>query len=667
MNNPQKPSLSKRVGAIVKQPQKIPQWSKWGVAVFVTALTSKPIYALGAGTTRLLLDLFQLSEFNPGNLIGTGAGYMCVAGSWYAIFKLVDKSNRIETWGQALPRLNFWGLSVFAVIGSGLATLSLSLILLPGMSFNLKLALVFAVFIAILVAAALIESQWETPTDPSVVRGRPLQNPTLLPPEEDRSLPWGRWWVKKPEESLGYFILGAQGMGKSTWLEVMMTISMEPIGAMSDTRGLVIDSKPDDDAGLVPFLEALGVPYKIFNPLDVRCCAWAVGEDVIGEARAVEFAAVLIPEREAAKETNPYFTDAARLLVTGAIVALQQAKGKRWTLRDLVLTCSHKRDFLGLLKKHHPNYKAYEEFFKEKEGKKNEVLTTIQANLLPLSVVAARWECAPETISLRDWLHEEYVLVMGSDFEFPTTLKRINQMMFKFIASGLKSLPDNSERRVWIYIDELAAVSPLPELESILSLGRSKSICTVLATQNLHALMRILGREKTMEILGLCRHKAILGVDNETANILSQYFSDYEYIESRHSNSWSDGPQGITVSSGVQENLANRRTIIAQQLTDANFPSPGPGNGLSAFFVAPGKGIHFHTYPWGEIQEMRLERLGYPIAYERIDDDDPTASIRPWDDDERQTLELMTKSTESAQTQQTKSRSRKARGGKTTG
>ncbi|MBE9117256.1 type IV secretion system DNA-binding domain-containing protein [Lusitaniella coriacea LEGE 07157] len=638
MNHKRKPSLLERIGKSLKEPKKIPPWQKWVVAGLIVGIAAQPLFTLGVAMTRLLLEIFHLSEFNPGNVVGVCIGLLCAAGGSSVIFKGVLALATLRYWKQAIASLSFWMLSICAVVGSGLGTLSLSLILLPGL--DLKLALVFAVFVAGLVTAALVESQWIFWD--LVLRGRKLRTDLKTLPangSNHRRLPWGKLWVEKSQESLGYFILGAPGMGKSTWLEVLMTIALGYIGIVPNYRGLVVDSKPDQSAGMVPFLEALGVPYKILNPLDrTRCCAWDMALDITGEARAAELSAVLIPENENQKD-NKYFIDAARLLLTAVIVALQTAKGTKWTLRDLLLACSNKNDLLLLLKNHHPRYQAYEEFFKDKKGK-NEVLTTLQANLLPLNIVAARWERAPEKISLRNWLRGEYVLVMGSDFEFPETLKRINQLLFRFIASGLKSLPDDPERRVWMFIDELAAISPLPELENLLALGRSKSLGTVLSTQNLPALVRILGREKTFEIFGLCARKAIMGVDPETAKLLSEYFSDYEYVETTYNASVSYGPQGTSTTEGTQDKRGTRRTVTAQQFMDMNFPAPGPENGLSAFFTAPGEGIHFHRYEWEEIQQMRVQRVDSVTAYERIDDDDPTTKLLPWSDEEREALGL---------------------------
>ena len=616
----------------------LPPWVKWLLTGLTISLTIQLTYWITANTTRLLLEVFHLSYLNPGNVVGVGVGIMGSAGTSYAIFQGVRLLPWLLKRRKLLASLSFWGISTAAVLSAGLGTLSLSLLLLPKIS--LKLAFVFSVFNAGLVVAALVESRsliWDR-----VLRGRKLREfakGLLSGKLGRRSLPWGKLWIKKNLESLGYFILGAPGMGKSTWLEVLWSIALSGIGIIPNHRGLLYDAKPDQSAGLVPFLEALGVPYKILNPLDLRCCALALGRIIFSEASAAEAAAILILETENQKD-NKYFIDAARLLVTAVIVALIFAKGEQFTLRDILLACSSKADMMQLLQNYHPRHEAYSEFFKEKKGQKNEVLTTIQANLLPLNVIAARWEHAEETISIRDWLRGEYVLVMGSDFEFPETLKRVNHLLLRFITSALKGLPDDPNRRIWIGIDELASFGEPPQIEDILALGRSKSIATFLSTQNIPALMRILGREKTYEILGLCRWKAVMGVDPETARFLSEYFSDYEYIEFSDSSSVSYGPQGSTSTYGTQERIATRRTITAQELMDMNISSPGPENGLSAYFAGPEVGVHFHTYDWDEIDAMRVKRVDYVPAYDRIADDDPTAILTPWDDDERDALGL---------------------------
>jgi hypothetical protein len=37
---------------------------------------------------------------------------------------------------------------------------------------------------------------------------------------------------------------------------------------------------------------------------------------------------------------------------------------------------------------------------------------------------------------------------------------------------------------------------------------------------------------------------------------------------------------------------------------------------------------------------MRVQRVDYVTAYDRIEDDDPTASLLPWSKEEREALKL---------------------------
>ena len=65
------------------------------------------------------------------------------------------------------------------------------------------------------------------------------------------------------------------------------------------------------------------------------------------------------------------------------------------------------------------------EHFKEGNGKKNEVLTTIVSQVLPLATIAAQWEGAEKSFSVTEWLKDEgSVLILGADPAYPEFLKK---------------------------------------------------------------------------------------------------------------------------------------------------------------------------------------------------------------------------------------------------
>jgi hypothetical protein len=269
----------------------------WGILIGIAAVLAPLLYSLGATVTASLLIRFQLSQWNPANWIGVLVGIFCVAIALFGIAKTTEAflSRRSLSWKSFIAALTASMFPATHVVGGGIAVFVASIVLIPAIT--LQLAFLLSVFTALLLGFVLIKSNtipWN-----KVVRGAKLQQPRptaeqLLSEKGQRRLPWGALMIEKRDEPLHFGIIGNIGTGKSTLLEMMMTSTLSEVGIVPNVRGIVFDSKRD----IVPFLEALGVPYKILNPLDERCAAWLVGQEIEGPGEASEFAAVLIPEKE---------------------------------------------------------------------------------------------------------------------------------------------------------------------------------------------------------------------------------------------------------------------------------------------------------------------------------------------------------------------------------
>ena len=186
-----------------------------------------------------------------------------------------------------------------------------------------------------------------------VIRGFSVEDPECLSSSQETSglIPWGKTFVKRKEEVYSFFLCGNPGTGKSTFLEVVMSFAFKYIGIAPDRRGIVFDSKPDQSSGYVPFCEGMGGSYKILNPNDKRCTAWDIAKDVQNEIQANEASHIIVSDPKG-QNVNEYFTTAARNLVAGAIFALIRAKGDTYTLRDLILVLTNKKDLRIILKTH---------------------------------------------------------------------------------------------------------------------------------------------------------------------------------------------------------------------------------------------------------------------------------------------------------------------------
>ncbi|MBD2231487.1 type IV secretion system DNA-binding domain-containing protein [Phormidium tenue] len=456
-------------------------------------------------------------------------------------------------------------------------------------------------------------------------------------------IPWGATFIAKKNEALHFILIGNTGAGKSTWLEVMMTKTLAGIGFNPNHRAIVVDAK----GNLLPFLEALGLGigedgplYVILNPLDKRAARWAIGKDINSPGKAHEFARTVIPE---AKGDNQFFPQTAMALLVAVIVSLQRAKGERWTLRDLINAFSTAAVAQTLIKRWNPRPQDLDDYFKVKKGERNDIFMSVRAELDQFHLIAACWEVATREFSITDWIRGEYVLVLGSDYEYPDALKTINASLFSSIAARLKQLPDDPERRVWLYIDELIATGKLVALEKLLQLGRSKSVCMVSSVLNMASFVEEFGENIAKSIWGLSRHKAMFPMDSDSAKYISDAIGKHEVIQTTYTPQVpnSDNPPS---SSGVSYQRTERTTILPQELDERELPVPGPKNGLSGYFSLPEEGIHYHTYSWQEITKMRPERLddgdGGVVGYDRIDERFVRTIPTPWTEEELAQLKL---------------------------
>lgn len=524
-----------------------------------------------------------------------------------------------------------------------------------------SLSFLIAAFVTALIGSVVLMPA--SPSSSRTIRGRSLRQSVELRQRWRRRkttntiglIPWGATFIAKENEALHFILIGNTGAGKSTWLEVMMTKTLAGIGFNPNYRAIVVDPK----GNLLPFLEALGLGigedgplYVILNPLDRRAARWAIGKDINSPGKAQEFARTVIPE---VKGDNQFFTQTAVALLAAVIVSLQRAKREGWTLRDLINGFSAPAITQALIQQWHPRPQDFDDYFKVKKGERNDIFMTVRAELDQFQLIAACWQIATHEFSIADWIRGEYLLVLGSDYEYPDALKKINALLFSSIAARLKQLPDDPDRRVWLFIDELIATGKLVAFEQMLQLGRSKSVCMVSSVLNMASFVEEFGENIAKSIWGLSRHKALFPMDSDSAKYISEAIGKHEVIQTTYTPQVPNADKPPS-SSGVSYKRTERSTLLPQELDERELPLPGPKNGLSGYFSLPGEGIHYHTYRWQEIEAMRPDRLDGVIGYDRIDERFEATIPTPWTVEELAELKITPPDTEGDAPRSTKSR-----------
>lgn len=387
-------------------------------------------------------------------------------------------------------------------------------------------------------------------------------------------------------------LIGATGSGKTMLQRILMQSALPRIGSGLGQRALIYDAKQD----MMSLLAGMGVlaPIHLLNPLDVRGAAWDIACDVTSPAAALQAATLLIPK--AAHDANPFFSNAARHLLYGVLLAMIINAPKRWTLRQVILLLRDEILLRQVIKSTEAT--SYLGQYCDQSATFQNILSTILTRVAPYEIIAAAWDRSKERLSLRAWLESEAILVLGNDEDNRAALDTMNQLIFKRLSELIlaqRELEPGSHQTTWLLLDEVRQAGRLDGLSALMTKGRSKGAAVLLGFQDIGGLREVYGRESADELVGQCNTKAILRLNSpETARWASQVIGSSEFVETRKSRSRSrtfhengfreGGSQGVSFS----DSITKRDLVLDSEFLD--LPETSPENGLSCYFVSAATG-----------------------------------------------------------------------------
>jgi len=430
-----------------------------------------------------------------------------------------------------------------------------------------------------------------------------------------------------------FLVAGATGSGKTLTLRLLMQSVLRHIGEGRDTRALIYDAKQD----MFSILHGMGLASKIvtLNPFDERCAAWNMAKDITSPATAQQIATILIPEEK--HSSNPYFSDAARALLTGVFISFIKAAPGAWTFRDVVYAMKSSSRLRGILERYPETKDLIEQYFSN-EKTSNDVISTVATKMQRYEYIAAAWDRATTQISLRDWLTDEYILVLGNDEATRTALDAINQVIFKRLTELVLAQSESDTRRTWVFLDELRQAGKLDGMNSLLTMGRSKGACAVLGFQDIEGLSSVYGDREAAELVGLCANKAILRTDSPgTAKWASSLFGEREILEYRRSKNEGSGSSSSTfkigdthssqTSESLSEQVAKREVLLPSEIMD--MATTSLDTSLPGYYIIPEIGAYGVRIsgPWIK-SELRQANADVPNIIKRPEEHQ---YLRAWD------------------------------------
>ena len=337
--------------------------------------------------------------------------------------------------------------------------------------------------------------------------------------------------ISMERETNHFAIVGSPGGGKTT---VIMPMAVQ--AAERGDKVILFDNK-------AYFTERLPQRFILIAPWDTRSVQWAVYKDCVSGAEARELAARLILESH-----DPMWSNAARLVLTGLIVHLQQ-QGKPWGWRDLSVLLNLPIEGLQEIIE-----TAYPEAWRSVEiasRTTQSILITLASYMAQIHDMARVWGNAEGGFSVTEWLRDDYdgarVIVMQGNKKFQEMQNSIVNGMLSMAGAHINSpaMNDSTERRIWLFLDEAPQLKKADWIPDIVAVGRSKGVRVVLGIQDIAQLREIYGRDQAeswTSMIGTYIFTKIGG--NDTARWISETIGVREverFEQSTNSSSFGSG------------------------------------------------------------------------------------------------------------------------------
>lgn len=357
-------------------------------------------------------------------------------------------------------------------------------------------------------------------------------------------------------EPLHCLLAGSTGTGKTTLVDEILSIAI-PRG----DRVIICDP---NGRHLSCFAQAGDM---LLNPFDRRAPGWSIFNEIRKDFDYDRLSRSVVPDGQGSDKQWHHY---AQVLCAETMRALM-LRGDGNTEKLMHWLTVAKSEELAALLTGTPAQGLFDKDASKALASTRFILTT---QLNPHKYLK------PGDFSVRTWLESgrgNLFLTWREDMQ--TALMPLISTWTDIVSNAVLSLSADSDRRIWLVLDELGALGRLNSLESALTRGRKHGLCVVAGLQSTAQLDRIYGRESAIVLRSCFRNLVVFAVaksDPDTAEMLSRALGECEVDRQQHSRS--EGPNGIT--KGVSLQRVSERIAIASQITQ--LPN------LSAFLALAG-------------------------------------------------------------------------------
>jgi len=357
-------------------------------------------------------------------------------------------------------------------------------------------------------------------------------------------------------------IIGAVNSGKTVLMRMLMQSTLPTITSGSDRRAIIYDAKKN----ALPLLAGMNItcPIVSLNPNHDDSFAWYTAADVDTPAAATEVSNILVKD---SMGDNPFWPNSARDILGGIMKALIITKPLNWTLAEVLNIFSDLERTKDLLLSFPETRELVDVYLQGDERTLSNIRSTIASNFASLREIANLWantlKSNPDKkISLRQWLHQESILILGSDDRLRAPMEAVNQVFIHLLGNFVLSLDDSDTRRIMLFLDEFQESGRHRNMLRILTQARSKGLWALIVLHTLPGLQSIYGDKEAKAIAATCTSKSLLRMDcPDTAQWAAQVLGKAEILQ--YTRSYTDSRYEDKYS--ITEHIVEKDVVMPSQ------------------------------------------------------------------------------------------------------
>ena len=372
-----------------------------------------------------------------------------------------------------------------------------------------------------------------------------------------------RVWNDHPfpfrRENQHFLIVGSPGAGKTQIIYPMI----DQVYKRGD-KAIIWDIKGT-------FIQAYaGQPgVDLLAAWDKRSVNWSPGADIRSDLDCQQVAGIIFPPNP--RDSQPFFLNSARQILETIFMYLD-SQNKVWGWGDVWTIISQDRKDIAKLLSSFEDGKALANVL----GADTKSAEDVYSTLVGHAQQTIRWyaKAWPKgNVSLRKWVHSDSkLLIIGGIPERTDIAQATANMAVEIITNEVLSLPDNLDRRIWLFLDELATLGKLTSLLNAFSLGRSKGLCVVAGIQDVGKLEHHYGVTLAKSITNTFSTMMILRcTDNDTAQWASKALGEQDVVITQKSSSSGSSDGKSSSSTSESEVHKTRPVFMASEIS--NFPN----------------------------------------------------------------------------------------------